>query len=571
MVMQALLRKAGHILEDPVLRRWLLRRIAGLEKSPVAFDAGRPPYLSAVRENRSAEAGQSFMLDFPTGQFSLPSASIQIDLPGKSVDLDPEKPEVLFTRSYDDLETLLAAHRFAWVPIAGDAINPDWVALLWGVWCDRFGHETSGWPWHAYTAAERAINLIDFSRRFGLPGDPNETSRVLLLHAEIIRDNLEYFGEHYTSNHLSNNGRGLLRIGTALGRMDHAETGAQIMVAEAGRIFGRSGVLREGSTHYHLLVTRNYIDAWIDAAAAGLDHAGVLRDIAERALSVIPGLCLPGGMPLIGDISPDIPPDQLGRLIGVSGEGGWPVNLAGDRRREALAFISDSIAASPDKLAADGWHRMGVHQWHALTFVPADGWSPMPGHGHEDLGSFELHDGARPVIVDPGRGSYNDTEYSRARLHNYLTIDDAGPVAINRAYYSDAYRSRVIGAAPEMSRTKTGGILRSEGFDRLRGVGAVEREWRFLEDRVEIVDRVAGSGKHRVQRRFHTMADSRETVTGATLEFDGAMYDVSSDCQPTVTESAGYTEYGRAHPGHQILFDQTVSLPFESVTKIARL
>jgi len=289
MVMQALLRKAGHILEDPVLRRWLLRRIAGLEKSPVAFDAGRPPYLSAVRENRSAEAGQSFMLDFPTGQFSLPSASIQIDLPGKSVDLDPEKPEVLFTRSYDDLETLLAAHRFAWVPIAGDAINPDWVALLWGVWCDRFGHETSGWPWHAYTAAERAINLIDFSRRFGLPGDPNETSRVLLLHAEIIRDNLEYFGEHYTSNHLSNNGRGLLRIGTALGRMDHAETGAQIMVAEAGRIFGRSGVLREGSTHYHLLVTRNYIDAWIDAAAAGLDHAGVLRDIAERALSVIPG------------------------------------------------------------------------------------------------------------------------------------------------------------------------------------------------------------------------------------------------------------------------------------------
>ena len=66
-------------------------------------------------------------------------------------------------------------------------------------------------------------------------------------------------------------------------------------------------------------------------------------------------------------------------------------------------------------------------------FVPPDGWSPMPGHGHEDLGSFELHDGERPVIVDPGRGSYNDTEYCRARLHNYLTIDDVGPVAINRA------------------------------------------------------------------------------------------------------------------------------------------
>ena len=40
------------------------------------------------------------------------------------------------------------------------------------------------------------------------------------------------------------------------------------MIAEAGRIFGRSGLLNEGSSHYHLLVTRNYIDAWLSAKSA---------------------------------------------------------------------------------------------------------------------------------------------------------------------------------------------------------------------------------------------------------------------------------------------------------------
>ncbi len=34
-----------------------------------------------------------------------------------------------------------------------------------------------------------------------------------------------------------------------LGLPDYADTGAQIMLAEAGRIFAPSGVLREGSSH----------------------------------------------------------------------------------------------------------------------------------------------------------------------------------------------------------------------------------------------------------------------------------------------------------------------------------
>lgn len=568
--MKGLIRKARHVLEDPVLRRWLVRRLAGLEKSPGGFVQGRPPYLG---ENPGPVSGNGGALppdDFPEGNFSAPEASIQIALPGATVEVSPDNALHLFDRPFDDLETRLAAHRFAWVPVAGTAVDGNWVAALWRCWLDRFGRDETGWPWHAYTAAERAINIIDFSRRCGLPGPRDETGEILARHGDVIRANLEYFGEHYTSNHLSNNGRGLLRIGTALERADFADPGARIMVAEAARIFGRSGVLREGSTHYHQLVTRNYIDAWIDARSAGMSLAETLKEIAARAVAALPGLRLPGGMPLIGDISPDVTPAYL-EILGGNGSGaGWPSHLPDDRQQEIRALITASTPVSPDKLADDGWHRFGGHGWQALMFVPPDGWPPMPGHAHEDLGSFELHDGERPVIVDPGRGSYGESEYATAPLHNYLSIDGAGPMAINRPYYADDYRRRVIRQVPTVSRTRTGGILSSSGFSRLRNVGAAVREWCFLDDRVEIFDRIEGTGQHRIQRRFHALADSSPTKTGATLDFTDAVYDVSSDCPPSVENVPGYTAYGRARPGSRIVFDQTATLPFECKTVIRR-
>jgi|MEHZ01.5.fsa_nt_MEHZ011565337.1_14 hypothetical protein len=567
--MQALIRKAGHVLDDPVLRRWLVRRAVGLEKSRPAFIVGQPPYLGSTISD--GEIPRSILGDFPAGEFATPDKPVRIELPGQTVELAPENPSALFDQPYDDLETLLAAHRFAWLPVARPSVDTDWVAALWRTWVDRFASEMSGWPWHAYTAAERAINIIDFSRRFGWPGDPSDTATLLAHHADIIRRNLEYFGDDYTSNHLSNNGRGLLRIGSALGMMGCADTGAQIMVAEAGRIFGRSGVLREGSTHYHLLVTRNYIDAWLDARAADLEHTGMLHDIAERAFAVIPQLHLPGGLPLIGDISPDVPPAHLAALTGGGDSNSWPSNLPEDRQRDVRDLIAASAVVSPDKLADDGWHRFGGHQWQALAFVSPDGWPPMPGHGHHDLGSFELHDGERPIIVDPGRGSYSDTDYAGAQLHNYLTIDGAGPTSVNRPYYSNEYRGLVSGVAPSMSRTPTGGTLTNAGFSRLRGVGTALREWRFLEDRLEILDRVEGQGTHRIRRQFHTTAASRQDSRGATLEFDGAGYNLFSDCRPTVIETDSFTSYGCARPGYQITFDQKVSLPFESKTIIVRL
>ncbi|MBT5648678.1 MAG: hypothetical protein HOJ41_12520 [Rhodospirillaceae bacterium] len=560
------------MLDDPVLRRWLVRRLAGLEKAPPAFVAGQPPYLGPVTPDTDLPGINTD--EFPAGNFKPPQSSIRIELPGKTVELVPENPAALFTQSYGDLETLLAAHRFAWVPIAGAAVDPDWVAALWWAWADRFGTGDSGWPWHAYTAAERAINIIDFSRRFGLPGDRDESHALLVRHADIIRDNLEYFGEHYTSNHLSNNGRGLLRIGTAFGRADLAATGAKIMVAEAGRIFGRSGVLREGSTHYHLLLTRNYIDAWLDAKSAGLEQAVMLRDIAERALAVIPGLCLPGGMPLIGDISPDVSPAYLAGLTGKLRGGDrqtWPANLPVDRQRDVQDLIAANSAVSPDKLAEDGWHRFGEHGWQALAFVSPDGWPPMPGHGHQDLGSFELHDGAIPVFVDPGRGTYADSGYVSADMHNCLTIGGVGPVPMNRAYYSPDFRKRIVAAKPVVRRTREGTILGQAGFQHLSGIGSVERELQFTAGCVRITDRISGRGRQNIRRRFCTPHPVVRDGDTAVIDAGAASYRLSTGGEVSLIEITCWAAYGQGIRGTLIVTETGGALPVDAVATLERI
>jgi hypothetical protein len=555
-MMDALIRKSRQVLADPVLRRWLLRRITGLEKSPAGFVAGHPPYLGAEPEKHSTVA----VTDFPPGNFGVPTEKITIRLPGESVELSPEDPSTLFSKPYADLETYLGVHRFAWVPTAGEYLDPDWVSALWQCWAALYGEEESGWPWHAYTAAERAINIIDFARRFGMPGEREATVDLLARHADVIRAGLEYFGEHYTSNHLSNNGRGLLRIGTALGLHDHAATGAKIMVAEAGRIFGRSGMLREGSTHYHLLVTRNYIDAWLDARAAGLADAGMLREIAERAIAAISGLRLPGGLPLIGDISPDMSPRFLGCFIGAGNADTWLGILDPDRQQNASAILGSVSPESPDRLAADGWHRFGAARWHALSYVPPDGWPPMPGHGHQDLGSFELHDEKLPIIVDPGRDSYASFRYEEAAAHNGLTIDGNAPTPVNRPYYADVFRHRIIGAFPQMQRTRSGRILRAAGFEYLKSVESAEREWRFADSTVEILDRIGGRGRHVICRRLCTpLAVTRDGDT-AIMSDGSSAYRVSLGAAFRLEEITCWSAYGEGRPATQIVSEGVIRI-----------
>ncbi len=227
-MLDSLIRKSRQLASDSVLRRWLAGRLVGRRPGEPAFVRHCPPFLEGLPPPKAQSLSPA--VDFAGLPAAAPAEPTEIPLPGLALYLRPGDEADLFHRSFADFETRLALHRFAWLPLLGGDADPAWVGALWTAWHARHGDPDDGWSWHPYTAAERAINIVGFAHRHGLPGPRGETPRILASHGPLIAERLEYFGDHNTSNHLSNNGRGLYILGLELGLDACAEMGARILL-----------------------------------------------------------------------------------------------------------------------------------------------------------------------------------------------------------------------------------------------------------------------------------------------------------------------------------------------------
>lgn len=544
-MLSSLIRKVRQVQADPVLRTWLLGRAIGRWSGESAFVPHHPPYLDGMLP---------LAMEVPTCEFSelsetKPIGPVAIELAGGTIHLEPGQEAGLFHRSFADVETLLSLHRFAFLD---GSFDPAWAGVLWQAWLKDFAVPNGDWPWHPYTASERANNVLAFARRHGLPGPFDETLSVLAAHAQVIADRLEYFGDHHTSNHLANNGRGLLVLGTELGLPRAGDLGARILLHEAERIFTPSGLLREGSSHYHMLYLRLYETAAAMAENVARSEAGDLRYIADTARQAANVLMLPGGMALIGDISPDITPAALLEIVDVKSLTEVPV------------------------MPADGWLRYDHGLWSGLWHAAPGGFSHMPGHGHNDCGSFELHYEDEPVFVDPGRGAYGEKGeaalYRSARMHNGVTVDGAEPFPPNRPYYDEKFRRKIGGKPPELSSSASGVTLKHQGFMRLSRLGNHERSWRFDGPSMALTDSLEGRGSVTITRTLITPLDVERVSDDIRLKGKRATYVlIAGGADITIEPVTRWFAYGRGKPAHAIRFNALASLPFSgAITLEAR-
>lgn len=552
--MSALLRKINRVLGDPILRRWLLGRIIR-RWQPESFHRLHPPYLN----NQGPSINKKIEPQFADLNDDTPDKPLQLSLAGEVLTIEPGDVRPLMERRFTDTESLLALHRFSWIPAAGYNCDPAWVSVMWRAWMDIHGEKNSvDWAWHPYTAAERLINILSFAERVGLPGPRTESQRILAKHGPAIWQNLEYFGEVNTGNHLANNGRGLFLGGLKLGFEDWVEQGSKILIREAQRIFSPAGILNEGSSHYHLLATRWYAECWLAAQSAELSVAGELGEITERALSVMPVFNMPGGLPLIGDVSPDCMPEYLvGLVTGI--KTGWLATLTEPefnvlyKARKKLSFDRDSAATT-------GWLHKQNGDWNTVWHVAPNGWSEQPGHAHLDFGNFELHCGDIPVIRDLGRRSYGQSgdQDLGSNAHNSLSINSCDPYPPNKPYYSEDFRRSVCGRSPVVNETSDSLTITTDSFARFKNLGAWKRQWNFGKDRLTITDHVEGRGRHRVERYLHTtlpisILDDQINMGGFRLQADQ-----SAETQP----AAYWRAYGQSEPATTIIFSAEVTLPW---------
>lgn len=540
MLLQTILRKSRQLASDPVLRSWLLGRAFGRWPGPPAFSAHQPPYLADILPLIS----EGWTTNFDAISSEPPKHPITLALAGLEVTLAPGEEEALFSKSFDDVETLLALHRFAWMTAAGD-IDPAWVQALWQNWRKTFGTPSDHLAWHPYTAGERVTNILGFARAHGLPGPVDDTLSVLAAHGPAIATRLEYFGDHHTSNHLANNGRGLYFLGVMLGMENAAVLGLRILLEEARRIILPSGMLREGSSHYHFLVLRLYQRAADLAAAYERPEVADLNAIYEKLKGPAAALLLPAGLPLIGDISPDITPHKL------------------------ISDLALPPAPGPETMAADGWLRFDSGPWSGLWHAAPEGFSHMPGHGHQDMGGFELHYENEAVIVDAGRGAYGETGeaalYRSAQVHSVLSIDGHDPYPANRPYYDDKFRRHIAGPGPELTTTADGVSLRHHGGRNDQHF----RLWKFAGDHLTISDNLAGSGSHHIVRRLVSPLAAEISDGAALLQGNKKTYRVACQgVEPVLQPITCWRAYAQGAPGSMIVFAQPETLPFEGALNV---
>lgn len=536
----SLYRKFRQLVNDRVLRSWLIGRLFRQWSGEPAFETHRPAYLRSnlpyAREDASGEFRQRVS--------ARPNLSIQLYLAGFDFDLERDKISDAFAHTFDDIETHLSLHRFAWLPAQGVDVDPDWVDAIWSNWVEAYGVVDGSWIWHPYTASERAINILRFARAYGWPGNQAAFRQLLSAHAENIVRKLEYFGDHHTSNHLANNGRGLYLLGLWLNLENAREIGLTILLEEAKRIFMPSGMLREGSSHYHLLLAINYNEVRTEAKLAGRPEHLELGKIADAALAQVKRLCLPGGVPLIGDISPDMSPDRV------------------------LSQIPDVSAEPIEFTSVDGWTRFDQGPWSSLWHVAPEGWSQMPGHGHQDLGGFELHYDDEPVFVDLGRGAYGEqgeaSRYRSAMMHNTITLDDQDPYPPNRPYYDDKFRTSIGGTGPEISKE---GDLVALAYTAL-GSYLHERTWQFGAAKMSLRDKITGSGSHKITRRFHTSLLPAAIDGGVLLSGKHEFQILCPGAVIKINPVTRWLAYGRGVRAYQIEISLLSQLPFSGEIRV---
>ncbi len=191
----------------------------------------------------------------------------------------------------------------------------------------------------------------------------------------------------------------------------------------------------------------------------------------------------------------------------------------------------------------------------------------MPGHGHQDVGSFDLRYGGGALFSDPGRGSYADGGdgicYANADVHSGIMIDGLDPYPVNRPYYDDGFRREVCGPPPRLARRGEGVRLTFDGFSRLRGLGAVERTWTFDDRRMSLTDRIDGNGEHSVSRRFHTTGDVIVDGSGAVIVTAGRRFRLDIDGPVRISPATSWSAYGVGVPSRLIDVTAKVRLPAE--------
>ncbi len=440
-------------------------------------------------------------------------------------------------QKFEDQEDTFALNRWGWL-LRLSVESPSMALREWGTqvmknWFVVMGDRKDHPAWESYTTSERIVNALLFFhvlRGFNckLEDCYDAIERILMNMGAHLLKHIEFRGK-LTNNHVLNNARALYILGRLSSCTAFADTGRSIFIHETPKMITTSGFLREGSSHYHLLVLRTYLEVFWAAQFTGDDVFAeklepVIKSMIKAAwfFNVYSSRKQAFDIPFVGDLSPDFPPEWVkdicisepalklykpceGHRYSDTGWNGiWEENESSinkslhevphfGRRQQ---FHSDS-----------GWYRVDIGDLTVFWHVDPCGSAPVHSHGHSDTGSFILYWKGVQVITDPGRLGYMAEPLNlygkAAQAHNTFTIDGFGPFPVMKYLYPENYGERTASVSWETEDEGYRFKILHDGFRRIDKGFNSAREFHIRGDSMEINDFIGGTGVHHVKTFFH--------------------------------------------------------------------
>jgi hypothetical protein len=385
------------------------------------------------------------------------------------------------------------------------------------------GHDTSD------VSARRLQNWLYAWQRFAADPDFAGLRPGLedLLVSRITAD-AAYLAEHLTAerNHRTLEIYALLLVALAFDDSDGARSALDLLAANAATDIWADGVQRECSTDYHLIVLRSLLGGIANARRFGLDMPPALLHAAERACDFALHVQRPDGLtPALSDgdqgdfrtvlaLGAELLDRPDLRWVATGGTAGTPP-----------ARTAGNFPVGGYYTQRSGWgtaRRYEQERWLVLDAGPlGDG-----GHGHYDQLSVEAAAAGRPLVVDPGRYTYDADDpagwrhwFKGTAAHNTVCVDGldqtpyrpgkparSKPVSTARLVDRwtrpglDVLRAEVTSPCYDAVHTRTVALVDGDYWvvhDRLRAPSAHEYEarWHLAPGPAELgIDRVSAGG-----------------------------------------------------------------------------
>ena len=324
------------------------------------------------------------------------------------------------------------------------------------------------------------------------------------------------------------------------------------------------GVHCELSTDYHHLVLKNYL--WIRKLAKlnQIDMPNSIDEGIEKALEFSLYAHRPdGAIPSLSDGDSRNFLDLLEQGYALYGNEQLKYVSSQGRTGTPPAERSTGFADSGYYILRSGWGDQGEPFQDERYFIFDCGPLGAGNHGHLDLLSFEMAAYGKPLLVDPGRYTYDESGETNWRslfrgtsYHNTVLVDGKNQTR----YEWKKNRFKITGSEPERELKA---FVSNQGLDYVHGVAwsheypvVHERKIAFINGEYwVIVDLLRATEPHEYDLLFHLSPPAQDRVSVMVSDNTLTIHSpqlllaqpLSPNVRPSIQEGFVSSSYGEKH------------------------